>query len=85
MLSGSMYVYQKLISPQLSRQCPYAPSCSAYSKDLIRDHGIFKGIVCSADRLMRCNRIALTDISEEDTDAYDHKIHEHTDRYNIKH
>ena len=30
------------------------PSCSAYSKQSIATHGLIKGILMTADRLMRC-------------------------------
>ncbi len=82
--SGSMYVYQKYISPQLSTECMYSPSCSGYSKQLIRDYGIAKGVFCSADRLMRCNRIALAGLPYGAFDTHDHKVHESTGRYSIK-
>ena len=83
-LSGSMWIYQKFISVQLSSECRYEPSCSAYSKQLIRDFGIVKGIVCSADRLMRCNRITLSGLPQSAFDPIDGKIHETTDRYTLK-
>ena len=84
LLSGSMYLYQRYVSPQLSTQCMYIPSCSEYSKQLIRDYGIIKGVFCSADRLMRCNRIALTGIPHGAFGEHDHKIHESTDRYHFR-
>lgn len=59
-LSSSMYVYQKVISPILSRSCAYSPSCSAYSKELIGEYGLVRGVIFTADRLSRCNKIALT-------------------------
>jgi putative component of membrane protein insertase Oxa1/YidC/SpoIIIJ protein YidD len=52
---GSMYVYQKTISRQISAECEYTPSCSEFSKKLIQRFGIIKGVFLSADRLMRCN------------------------------
>lgn len=58
-LSSAMFVYQKGLSPVVSRSCAYSPSCSAYSKELIKQYGLFKGVICTTDRLMRCNRIAL--------------------------
>jgi len=84
LLSGSMYVYQKFVSPQLAKQCLFVPSCSAYSKQLIRDYGIAKGIFCSADRLMRCNRIAYAGLPRSAFDEHDHKVHENTDKYSFR-
>lgn len=39
--------------------CPMHPSCSEYSKEAIRKHGILIGWVLSLDRLMRCGRDEL--------------------------
>ncbi|MBR1774757.1 MAG: membrane protein insertion efficiency factor YidD [Bacteroidales bacterium] len=61
LLSSSMFVYQRYVSSVLSRQCAFVPSCSRYSKDLISGYGLLKGTICTADRLMRCNRISLAD------------------------
>ena len=61
MLSSSMYVYQSVVSPLLSTRCVFTPTCSAYSKRLIHEYGLLKGTFLTADRLMRCNRIALSD------------------------
>ena len=82
-LSGSMYVYQKIISPQLSSQCIYNPSCSNYSKQLIREYGIAKGVFCSADRIMRCNRLAIVGLPRDAINKHDNKIHENTKRYSF--
>lgn len=69
-LSGMMYVYQKFISAQIGANCPYEISCSAFSKQCIQKFGLIKGVALSADRLMRCTRLAsadlkLSEISEE--------------------
>jgi len=70
-LKGLMFVYQHIISQQLSASCPYEITCSNFSKTAIREFGMLKGVLMSADRLMRCNRIALAGISPLD-------INEHT-------
>ncbi|HEY4063332.1 MAG TPA: membrane protein insertion efficiency factor YidD [Puia sp.] len=62
-LKGALLGYQKLVSEQLARSCPYEITCSNFSKQSIRDYGIFKGVFISADRILRCNRIALLDVS----------------------
>lgn len=61
-LGGLMYVYQQYISPQMPAECLYHTSCSAFSLSLIHEYGIIKGTVATADRLMRCNRVAVFDI-----------------------
>lgn len=65
---SSMYIYQKVISPQLFRHCLYHRSCSNYSKGAIQEFGLIKGIFMSADRLLRCNTDAIKDIPPEDFD-----------------
>lgn len=66
---GSMFFYQKVVSPQLSRQCLYYTSCSSFSKKSINRFGFIKGVFLSADRLMRCNPLVIGEISGEATDA----------------
>ena len=59
---GAMLLYQNVLSPQLSKACPYEITCSNFSKQAIQKFGIFKGVFLSADRITRCNRIALLDV-----------------------
>ena len=61
-LAGLMHVYQRVISPQLPSECLYEHSCSAFSITLIGEYGVTKGVISTADRLMRCNRIAALDV-----------------------
>lgn len=83
-LSGLMYSYQKWISPQISADCLYSPSCSEYSKMLFHEYGFFKGLFASADRLMRCDRISATTINPISVDEKDGKVHEDVNRYRMK-
>ena len=62
-LKGALLGYQKILSQQLARNCPYEISCSNFSKQAIREFGIFKGVFISADRILRCNRIGYEDVS----------------------
>jgi putative component of membrane protein insertase Oxa1/YidC/SpoIIIJ protein YidD len=62
-LKGALLGYQKIVSEQLARSCPYEITCSNFSKQAIQEFGIFKGVFISADRILRCNRIGLLDIS----------------------
>ncbi|MBZ4683857.1 MAG: uncharacterized protein PWP46_723 [Fusobacteriaceae bacterium] len=48
-------IYQKLISPILGNNCKYYPSCSNYSIEAIKEHGIIKGSILSIWRILRCN------------------------------
>ncbi len=59
---GALLGYQRLMSQQLARSCPYEITCSNFSKQSIQQFGIVKGVFLSADRIMRCNRIGLLDV-----------------------
>jgi putative component of membrane protein insertase Oxa1/YidC/SpoIIIJ protein YidD len=63
LLKGALLGYQKILSQQLARNCPYEISCSNFSKQAIREFGAFKGVFISADRILRCNRIGFEDVS----------------------
>jgi putative component of membrane protein insertase Oxa1/YidC/SpoIIIJ protein YidD len=60
---GSLTIYQKVLSPQISASCLYQQSCSRFSRAAISEFGIVKGIALTADRLSRCNRVAGSSIN----------------------
>jgi uncharacterized protein len=80
--TGTMLLYQHIISPQLFRHCIYEISCSNYSKQAIHHFGIIKGVFLSADRLMRCNSIAKDEIPPYEFDKNGLAVDEQ-DKYNI--
>ncbi|AEI15748.1 UPF0161 protein yidD [Flexistipes sinusarabici DSM 4947] len=51
----SISLYQKLLSPFLGRNCRFYPTCSAYAKEAIVKKGIFKGVILSLWRILRCH------------------------------
>ena len=51
---GAIKLYQWTISPLLPRCCRFTPSCSHYAVEAFQLHGIFKGSVLTAWRLLRC-------------------------------
>ena len=61
-LGGLMYFYQRVISPQITADCPYEISCSNYSKAVITRYGLIKGIALTSYRLMRCTPLGAKDI-----------------------
>ena len=84
-LASGMWVYQRCVSPVISRSCAYAPSCSGYSKALIGRYGLLRGTFFTADRLMRCTRISLADpATYRLVDQSDGHIHESVERYNMR-
>ena len=48
-------LYQRVISPVRARRCRFAPSCSDYALDAIREYGIIRGAILAGWRLLRCN------------------------------
>lgn len=80
-LKGAMLGYQRLMSQQLARSCPYQISCSNFSKQAIEQYGVLKGVFLSADRIMRCNRIGLLDVHAIDLDPDTGMIIDSLSRY----
>jgi putative membrane protein insertion efficiency factor len=81
--SGLMFTYQRWISPQISADCLYNPTCSSYCKSLFHEYGFLRGVIYSSDRIMRCDRISATTIHPVSIHPSDGKVHEHPDRYKI--
>lgn len=50
-----IYFYKKIISPYLSSQCRYSPSCSSYALDALREYKVFKAIFLIFIRIAKCN------------------------------
>jgi uncharacterized protein len=48
-------LYQRFLSPALPRRCKYEPTCSRYALQAIARHGVLRGLVLAAWRLLRCN------------------------------
>ena len=76
---GTLYVYQNYISQHFSANCLYDPSCSDFSKQVVREFGLIKGGLLTFDRLNRCNRIAATDL---DPGKLNEKTHRFSDPIN---
>ncbi len=48
--------YQMTVSPWFSGgSCRYTPTCSQYAIEAIRVHGVFRGSLLAARRILRCN------------------------------
>lgn len=83
-LAGMLYFYQTSLSKHFSADCLYSPSCSNFSKDVIRHYGILKGIFLTADRLSRCNRIAQTSLHPLSLDPESHRSKDGYPKYQFK-
>jgi putative membrane protein insertion efficiency factor len=53
--AGLIRAYQLVLSPWVTQQCRYYPSCSAYALEAVQVHGVFRGVAMAAWRLLRCN------------------------------
>jgi len=47
--------YQKHLSYLFPTGCKYYPTCSEFSKQSFRKHGIIKGVLLSIVRIIKCN------------------------------
>ena len=48
-------IYQWFISPLLKTNCRYLPTCSEYSIESLKKHGIIKGAYLSLKRILNCH------------------------------
>jgi|TARA_Y100000590_G_C14849163_1_gene686895 putative membrane protein insertion efficiency factor len=49
--------YQSFISPLIGSNCRYTPTCSTYSIDSLKKHGLIKGMFLSIKRISKCNSL----------------------------
>jgi len=50
-----IYVYRSFISPFTPASCRYEPTCSHYSKEALKKHGLFKGGLLAIKRIFSCH------------------------------
>ncbi len=53
--TGLIRLYQKFISSQDGPSCQFLPSCSHFGMQCIQEYGFLRGVMLTADRLIRCN------------------------------
>ena len=53
-VSLPIHFYRYVISPLTPASCRHIPTCSAYTLEAIKKHGIIKGGIISANRIGRC-------------------------------
>ncbi len=54
-LRGAVRAYQLSLAPLLGGQCRFSPSCSAYARQALADHGAWHGTRLAAWRVLRCS------------------------------
>lgn len=47
--------YQAMIRPLLIGSCKYHPTCSEYAVEALTEHGLLRGGLLAARRLLRCH------------------------------
>lgn len=57
--SGLIWIYQQAVSPALAALnptcgCRFAPTCSHYAREALREHGLFAGLFLALRRLAKC-------------------------------
>jgi len=48
-------LYKKFVSPILGNRCRFYPSCSDYTYEAIKKHGLLKGTFLGCKRLLKCH------------------------------
>lgn len=53
--AGVVVMYQRLVSPLLPQACRFAPTCSEYTRVVLVEHGLVRGLALAAWRIARCH------------------------------
>lgn len=54
-MSLPIHFYRYVISPLLPASCRHIPTCSEYSLQALKKHGMIKGSSLAANRIARCH------------------------------
>ena len=55
LLLALVHGYQRWLSPLLPPRCRFAPTCSAYAVQALREHGAGRGSWLTVRRMLRCH------------------------------
>lgn len=50
-----VHLYRYCISPMMPANCRFIPSCSGYALEAVRVHGLGRGTLLAAGRILRCH------------------------------
>jgi putative membrane protein insertion efficiency factor len=48
-------LYQSVVSPLLPPACRFSPTCSEYARAAVVEHGVLRGCLLAAARLLKCH------------------------------
>jgi len=51
-------LYKRWISPSFTPSSRYTPTCSEYAMEAVERHGVLRGAMLAAGRLLRCHPLA---------------------------
>ncbi|HLU06220.1 MAG TPA: membrane protein insertion efficiency factor YidD, partial [Woeseiaceae bacterium] len=54
-LLGAIWLYRHTVSPLLGVNCRFAPSCSEYASEALREYGGIRGGWLAVKRISRCH------------------------------
>ena len=54
-VTGSLRLYKRFISPLLPPACRFQPSCSEYAAEAVELHGVGRGLWLATRRLLKCH------------------------------
>jgi putative membrane protein insertion efficiency factor len=54
----ALRAYKWLLSPLLPAACRYTPTCSEYALQAVERHGVLRGGLMAAGRVLRCHPFA---------------------------
>ena len=54
-LRGALRLYRRWLSPLLGPRCRFHPTCSRYASIALSRHGLRRGSLLAAKRLLRCH------------------------------
>ncbi|HLB05496.1 MAG TPA: membrane protein insertion efficiency factor YidD [Thermodesulfobacteriota bacterium] len=54
-LVSAIKVYQRFVSPMTPPSCRFHPSCSNYSIETLKKHGLVKGSFHATKRVLKCH------------------------------
>lgn len=60
--TGAMFLYQRVLSEQISADCQYEISCSEYTKKQIERHGLIYGSLIGIHQLHHCTGLTANEV-----------------------